>query len=95
MNTHIHGLSIFILLLAEQICSVYSHSWLECTKYDTSLSIDDNSYSESDCSGWARSWGNYGSNYFGEDRGAHEDITYDGRMCKDNIGSPSNNYGNS
>lgn len=39
--------------------------------------------------------GEYESNYFGEDQGDHNDITYNDTMCKTNIVSPSNDYANS
>ena len=82
------------LLFLFHLC--HSHSWVECTKYDISLSIDDNSYSNDDCSGWIRGWRNYGPDDFGEDHGADYEITDESdNMCERSIGDPNDSYSTS
>ena len=60
----------FLLLIFTSLTSVYGHSWLHCSDYDSTINGQD--FVEDDCNGYIRQWSStWGATEFANDRGVN------------------------
>ena len=79
------SLSAVLCTFVYKANEVNSHSWVECTHYDKVINGQD--YDAGACLGYTRSWADYNSQGFADDRGNNYQGS-NGAWCGNAIGSP-------